>query len=349
MAFQWKLDPAELFVERYPQMVNTGLPVADVDAVRAAITAMWPDEPGGWVHEWSRLGARYAEAGRHDAAVSAYGWARFPTLADDAKHVAFQRQLEQYQLAAAEFPVSFERRVLHLPHAGSTTPVPVHLLGAHDRPDPAPVLLVSGGVDSWKMDLHNLFASLAVRTGALVVAFDIPGTGESQLPLDVTSAELVDELVAAARELGNGRVVHFGISMGGYFSARTGLSGHADAAVVLGGPVEAAFAPDRGWAFGMAGIVGNAMGFDAVPEPAEMSERMAAMTLRPLLDLDTGSPMLIVNGADDVHIPATDTLVFEGRRATEVHLMPDTGHCAISKLPAALDIIVPWLQRNLRD
>jgi esterase FrsA len=40
------VDASELFSERYPQMINTGLPVADVDAVHAAITDMWPDAPG---------------------------------------------------------------------------------------------------------------------------------------------------------------------------------------------------------------------------------------------------------------------------------------------------------------
>ncbi|MFE3229883.1 hypothetical protein [Nocardia sp. NPDC059228] len=53
--------------------------------------------------------------------------------------------------------------------------------------------------------------------------------------------------------------------------------------------------------------------------------------------------MLVLNGADDVHIPAADTLVFEGRRDTAVHLLPDTGHCAITKLPEATRIMVDWL------
>ena len=54
-------------------------------------------------------------------------------------------------------------------------------------------------------------------------------------------AEIVRGLVAHARTLGNGVVAHVGISMGGYYSARSGLAGEVDAAVVLGGPVEAAF------------------------------------------------------------------------------------------------------------
>ena len=56
------------------------------------------------------------------------------------------------------------------------------------------------------------------------------------------------------------------------------------------------------------------------------------MSLRPLLDQDTNSPMIVVNGADDIHVPQADTLVFRDRRDTRVELLPDTGHCAVSKL-----------------
>jgi pimeloyl-ACP methyl ester carboxylesterase len=72
-----------------------------------------------------------------------------------------------------------------------------------------------------------------------------------------------------------------------------------------------------------------------------------AFSLRSSLDQDTDAPMLVVNGADDVHVPAHDTVVFEGRRDTEVHLILDTGHCATSKLPEAIGLMVGWLQRTL--
>jgi esterase FrsA len=348
VAYQWPLDPQELFVERYPQMVNTGLPVADADAMRAAITEMWPDAPGGWIHEWSRLAARYAADGRHDLAVLAYGWAKFPSLADDTRRAALARQVDEYQRASGDFPVSFERRVLSVPFGGSTTTVPVHVLAAPDLPADAPVLLASGGVDSWKMDLHMMFAAFALNTGTRVVAFDIPGTGESEVPLSIESTEVVDGLIAAARELGNGTVAHLGISMGGYFSARSGLAGQVDAAIVLGGPVDAAFAADREWAFGMADIVGNALGFDCSPSVAEMGELMSRLTLRPLLDQDVNTPMLVINGADDVHVPQHDTRVFEGRRETEVQLLPDTGHCATSQFATVVPAMIGWLSRQMQ-
>jgi esterase FrsA len=223
----------------------------------------------------------------------------------------------------------------------------VHILAAPGLPEDAPVVLASGGVDTWKMDIHLFLLGTALNTGARVVAFDIPGTGESEVALGVASTEVIDGLVAFARELGDGTVAHVGISMGGYFSARTGLAGQVDAAIVLGAPVEAAFAPDREWRFGMADIVGNALGFDRQPTSAEIMERMSPLTLRALLDQDINTPMLIVNGADDVHIPQHDTLVFEGRRDTEVHLLPDTGHCATSKIGEVGPLMIGWLTRQL--
>ena len=348
MSYQWPLDPRDLFTERYPQMVNTGLPADDVDVVRAAIVEMWPDGPGGWVREWSEVGARYAAEGRHEEAVLAYGWAKFPVLADDAKRLAFRRQLEQYELASPGFPVGFDRRVLELPYEGGTTPVPVHLLSAPGLPERAPVLLVSGGVDSWKLDLHVLFAGLALSTGARVLAFDIPGTGESQIPLSPAATRVIDGLIAAARELGDGRVAHLGISMGGYFSAYSGLAGLADAAVVLGGPVEASFAADRRWEFGMADIVANALGLDRSPSADQLAAITTGLSLRPLLDQDLNAPMLVVNGADDVHIPQHDTLVFKGRRDTRVELLPDTGRCAISRLGEVVPVMASWITDKLR-
>jgi esterase FrsA len=349
MSFQWPVNAEDLFGERYPQMINTGLPAPDVDAVRAAITQMWTDAPGGWVYEWSALAARYAGAGSHQLAALAYGWAKFPTLADDSKRAALRNQLEQYLLAAPEFGVDFQRRVLDVPYRGASTPVPVHIFAAPDLPADAPVLLASGGVDSWKMDMHNMFVLAAATAGVRVVAFDIAGTGESAVPMTHDGgAEIVRGLIAEARRLGNGIVSHLGISMGGHYSARSGLAGEVDAAIVLGGPVEAAFSRDASMLqFGMDGIVGNALGFDQRPSAGELAATFGAFSLRPLLDQDTNAPMLVLNGADDVHVPQHDTLVFGGRRDTEVHLIPDTGHCATTKLPEAIGLMFSWLQRTL--
>ncbi|WP_427924152.1 alpha/beta hydrolase family protein [Streptomyces sp. cg40] len=200
------------------------------------------------------------------------------------------------------------------------------------------------------MDVHGLTVLLAIHLRARVLVFDIAGTGESTVPMTgVGGAELVTGLIGHARSPGNVVVAHVGSSMGGYFSARSGLGGEVDAAVVLGGPVEAAFTDARKDAFGMDGILGNAMGFDAPPTREQLVAGRAEFSLRPLLDQDRNSPMLVVNGADDVHVPQHDTLVFQGRRDTVVNLVPDTGHCAVSKLPEVFPAIIGWLDGALAD
>jgi len=81
--------------------------------------------------------------------------------------------------------------------------------------------------------------------------------------------------------------------------------------VVGGGCEGAAFAPGRTFAHGMDGILDNTLGFDHEPSPAELAKREPSFGLRPLLDLDANVPMLVISGA-------------------EVHLLPDTGHCAVA-------------------
>lgn len=347
MSYQWPVEVEVLFTARYAQMVNTGLPATDVDAVRSAVTDMWCDEPGGWVHEWSRLGASYAAAGRHDRAALAYGWAKFPAITDDAKRTALNRQIEQYELAVPGMPVHFERRVLDIPYQGTTTPTPVHILAAPGLPADAPVLLASGGADSWKVDLHDLFVSMALNTGARVVVFDIPGTGESQVAMTRESTEIIDGLVATVRSLGDGRVLHFGISMGGYFSAYSGLTGIVDGSVNFGGPVEAAFVPGKPWAEGSIGIIGNLLGFDHDADLTELGVALEPLSLRPLLDKDANTTMFVVNGDNDALVPMHDTVVFEGRRDTQVVIIPGTGHCATSKFDEATQLINDWITEQL--
>jgi esterase FrsA len=343
MSYEWPLEPETLFKERFSQMLTQGIPEADASAVRSATTDMWPDAPGGWVHEWSGLASRYEEQGNHALAAQAYGWAHFPTLANESKRTALAKQLEQYQLAAPDFPATFERRELTLPYDDGTTTVPVHILARRNLSERASVMLFSGGVDSWKMDLHGMFMAFVRDLPVRVIAFDIPGTGESQLHMGRPGTQVIDGLVQTAREMTPGKVVHVGFSMGGYFSAYSGLSGVVDGAVCLGGPVDRAFAADRTWANGMSDIVGNALGYDEVPSPPALSERLASMSLHDLLEQDTNAPMLAINGADDIHVPQHDTLIFEGRRNSTAQLIPNTGHCAAPKRMEAVGTMINWL------
>jgi esterase FrsA len=350
MAYTYTVAASAMFEDRAAQFEAFGVPASEVAEVRAAVTDMWRDGPGGWTYEWSKVAARHASAGRHYLASLTYGCAKFPCLAGvAARSSALAMQVEQYVAAAPTFPVRFERRIIRLPHRGGVTAVPVHLFSTKDDLTKAPVLLASGGVDTWKMDIHPMCIALA-KVGLTVLAFDQPGTGESTAHLTRDADEVVLGLVREAKTLGNGWVGHMGLSFGANFSAMTGLSGAVNAAVVLGGPTDEAFAKENlaRLPYGMFDIVANAVGFERHPELDGLVTAMSGLSRHDLLQKNENAPMLVINGADDYFVPQADTLVFTGRRDTEVRLLPNTGHCAVSKMPEVMSTAMEWLKSRLR-
>lgn len=347
--YTYGVDAKAMFDDRTHQFEKFGIAVADIEHVRAAVTDMWADAPGGWVYEWSRLAERYADQCDHPMAALLYGCAKFPCLADTARVRALDRQLDQFELAAKHFPVAFERRVIEVPYRGHTVAVPVHIYSADGAYRSRPVLIASGGVDTWKMDIHPWWLAFTQNVGVTTVAFDHPGTGETPIPLDEHADEVIRGLADFGRRLGDGRVAHFGVSFGGNFAAMSGLSGIVDAAVELGGPVADSFTPEHlgRLPYGMHDILGNAMGWDHSLNLDELTSGMRKLSRRDLLAQQTNSAMLVINGADDYFVPQSDTLVFDGRPNTEVQLIPGTGHVAMSKAAEVIPMVIDWLRRHL--
>ena len=349
MSYTFPITPHAMFEDRFEQFVALGLPRTEVEEMRSAITDMWGDAPGGWVFEWSRLAQRHLEAQRPYMAAVAYGWAKFPCLANDARRRALADQVTAYLSAAPDFPVKFERRVIAAPFAGGTAALPVHLYSVSGFHHQEPILLVSGGVDTWKMDIHRLCVEFAQRLGVTVLAFDQPGTGENPAPLAIEADAIVLDLARQARNIGNGKVAHFGLSFGANYSAMTGLRGVVDASVVLGGPIDRAFAKDalERLPYGMADIVSNAMGFESQPNKLEFVNAAGKLSRRALLEQPDNAPMLIINGENDYFVPQSDTRIFECRLKTEVHLIAEAGHCARSKLPEVMSMVFRWLPEQI--
>ncbi len=344
--YTYDVTAAAMFEDRTHQFEKFGIPLDEIKQVGAAVTDMWADAPGGWVYEWSKLAREYAERGDHYMAALIYGCAKFPCLTDQARVRAMQNQLEQFELAAKDFPVAFERRIISVPYRDGTVEVPVHLYSTDADFAARPVLIASGGVDTWKMDIHPWWVGFTMGAGVSTLAFDHPGTGETATPLDEHADEVIRGIADYARTLGDGRVAHFGASFGGNFSAMSGLAGIVDAAVDLGGPVDHAFETEnvQRLPYGMHDILGNAMHWNHSPTLDELSAGLGQLRRRDLLAQQSNSPMLVINGADDYFIPQSDTLVFQGRPNTEVHLIGGTGHCAMSKAPEVVPKIIAWLK-----
>lgn len=344
--YTYDVTAADMFEDRTHQFEKFGIPLDDITRVAAATTDMWADAPGGWAYEWSKLAEEYADRGDHYLASLTYGCAKFPCLTDRARVRALNRQLEQFELAAKDFPVAFERRIITVGYRDGTLELPVHLYSPDGDYPVRPVLIASGGVDTWKMDIHPWWVGFTLGAGVTTLAFDHPGTGETAIPLDAHADRVIQGIAEYARSLGDGRVGHFGASFGGNFAAMSGLAGIVDAAVDLGGPVSDAFGPDnvKKLPYGMHDILGNAMHADHSPSVEELSAGLQRLDRRNLLDQQRNSAMLVINGADDYFIPQSDTLVFRGRLNTEVHLIEGTGHVAMSKAPEVVPMIIAWLR-----
>ena len=199
MSYIYEVDAKAVFKSRFDQFLAFGIPRADVEALQVAIADMWADAKGGWPFEWSALARKYIEAGNPFLASIAYGYAKFPCLADDTRRKALQNQVAAYLAAAPSFPVEFERRLIKLPYRGATIDLPVHLFSVSGDYSREPVLMFSGGVDTYKMDCHDMCVTLAQRMGVTVLAFDQPGTAENPVPLTIEGDEVVLGLVEAAR------------------------------------------------------------------------------------------------------------------------------------------------------
>ncbi|MEU8804613.1 alpha/beta hydrolase [Spirillospora sp. NPDC048819] len=356
--FTFTVDPQAVLDERARQFTALGVPAGAVARARDRIGEMWGDGEDGWGPVWA---AEAERAGRERGPLAeslCWGAARFPCLATEARRDAHRRQLERYLDAAPRFRARFRRRILHVPHPGdgtgnATTPVPAHLFR---RPfgRPRGVLILSGGVDTWKMDLHRLAVTTALATGFIVAAIDMPGTGESELVLTPGADRVLAALAGELRREYGLPTGFLGLSFGGHWAAKLALLGEVDAAVDLGGPTGAAATPVDvlNLPYGMTGILGNALGLDAPPGPGRAAELLDAFSLRGQGLLDPGragraAPLLAVNGARDQYIPPGDTTGLAGRPGTAVWLVAGATHCAPERFRVLMPAIWGWLAARL--
>jgi esterase FrsA len=350
--FTFPVDPAEVFEERARQFEGWGIPSSIVEKVRTQVRDMWSEEdPSGWVPAWAEWAERAEREGRWLQAALLWGAARFPCFATPGRRAAYERQLAGYERASADFPVRFERLVLDVPFDGGQTPVPVHLFRRR-RAAGRSLVALSGGVDTWKVELHRLAVATARATGLTVAALDMPGTGESRVPLSPDSDRVLAGAIGQLARLERAeRTGFFGISFGGHWAAKLALTGRVDAAVDLGGPVGADPSGQdvTSLPYGMTGIVAHALGLEEPPSPEDADELVEGFSLgrQGLLDVPAPAPLLAVNGERDQYIPAADTTVFASHPNATVWVVKGATHCAAERARRVIPASLGWLTARL--
>jgi esterase FrsA len=352
--FTFQADPTEVIDERTRQFVACGIPARYVATARSRIDDMWGMGERGWVPVWGKLAEHADTSGDPLLASLCWGAARFPCLATGGRRFAHEQQLERYLAAAPRFRARFRRQVHTLPWQDGTAEIPVHYFQRPNRRPggrPRGVLLLSGGVDTGKMELHRLAVTTALATGLLVAAIDMPGTGESDVPLSPGIDLLLAALVERLRAEHGAPVAFWGISFGGHWSAKLAMLGQVDAAVDLGGPT--GVAADRtdilDLPYGMPGIIGNALRLDAPPTPDQVDVQLKAFSLRAqgLLERPGRAPLLALNGFDDQYIPRGDTTGLAGAPGTTTWLVRGATHCAPERFRPVAVAIWGWLAARM--
>ncbi len=293
----------------------------DADAARRAIAGLTGLGPEPWTETWGTLAEDFARQARqtmdrparHELWLQAYHAAflgRYPVPNHPLKAELYDRARQYFiEATALESP---PLEVVEVPFSGREdegTRVRFYLTRPPDVERPA-VVLVWGGIDTWKEETHARLGSFIRSRGLAVVLVDMPGTGESPV-LASADAERqytpVFEYLAAREDLGAARCGVIGASFGGYWAMKLAYT-HRErvaGAVNWGGGVHITFT--RAWQersrnassylmdlmAARARIFGGETFEDYVARCPELS----------LLDqglLDTPSaPLLLVNGRDD--------------------------------------------------
>ncbi|OHT84973.1 alpha/beta fold hydrolase [Mycobacteroides saopaulense] len=343
--FTFELDSEALFEERAKQFVGAwGIPKPIVDRTRTRVRDMWSDQPGGWTPEWAREAEAAESNGDWLLAALCWGAAKFPTIATPVRAEAFRRQLAAYEKSAPLFPVSFERRRLTVEGPDGPAEVAAHIFQRR-RLRRDGLLVICGGVDTWKIELHSAAVRMARLTGLTVVALDNPGTGETTAPISPHADRIVAETIKAV-PAGNGPIAMVGVSFAGLWAAKLALDGRVDASISLGGPVGAQTISDvRALPNGMPGILAHAAQMADVPVADDYRDFIAEFSLRQqgYFDRPPKSPVLAVNGDHDHFVPLADTTVFAGLPGCEAWVVRDGTHCAPERLSTVMPAAVTWL------
>jgi len=354
-AFTFPVNPSDIFKDRAGQFISSGIPASTVEKARQSIKDMWTDGPGGWVYEWSALAVEAEKNGDYLLASLIYGCAKYPCLFNQSKRDVYNKQLQTYLKAAETFPFKFERKVELVSYRDITTPVIYHIIYAQN-PKSAPVLILSGGVDTYKMDVHNRGVTLSKATGANIIMIDMPGTGESQVALAPDNDLLYKDFIAKVRPIGNGKVGYIGFSYGGYWAARLAFEKIVDAAVGAGAPMNDAFLNEKiedGMVLqpqlGMRGILPYAFKLDGVVDDTVLLNKLKPFALEKLgmmKNINT-APLILFNGDSDPYIPKTDITKFEGIPNIETKIVPNSSHCASTKMGEVMPWVIGWLKEKL--
>jgi esterase FrsA len=332
--------------------VLTGLHSYDRDAWAAAFSAV-AEQYEGRAEQAEQIGDTSAA---HDNFLRAYGcyrMARYPTTNSAGKKSAYRKSQDMLLHASRYFDIPIER--VEIPFVGC--PEEGDRIIAHLRvpkgTDRLPVLLVSGGIDTFKEDMHT---DQLLARGIATLAIDIPGVGDAPLAGSEGAERMFTPLlewIAARPELDSRRVGYWGGSTGGYWAAKIAHTHRDSLACVVsqGGCIHRGF--DADWIeqaqsgeypFELAETLAYAFGRDSFEQWVEYAPKLS-LVRQGTLDGPCAETLLI-NGLHDTVFPISDYYLLLEHGTPKSARFFDTGHMGYTAGTQA--IILDWITDRLR-
>jgi esterase FrsA len=229
------------------------------DVVERVVTSLGSYDRDAWAEAFSAAAAPYRTAAE-DAeqagdiataqrnylrAYGCYRLARYPTTNSGAKFAAHRQSQDMLLRASRYFTVPIER--VEIPfrgRAGEGDRVVGYLrIPGSDRR--LPILIVSGGIDTFKEDIPR---DGVLDRGIATLALDIPGVGDAPLAGSTNAERMFDAVldwIGRQPRLDAERVGYWGASTGGYWAVKVAHTHRDRLACVVshGGCVHHAFEP----------------------------------------------------------------------------------------------------------
>jgi predicted amidohydrolase/dienelactone hydrolase len=338
------------------RFVANGTSYSDFQATMARITN-WDD----WCREWGRTARHYERlaetaesAGRLVTAGEAWRraalcwhWGKFVFVDHpDEQRAAHERTVACFRRGAATLDPPAE--YVHVPYAGTELAAYFRLPAIRSAHATPPVVIMIPGLDSVKEELQATAAYMLDR-GLAVIAVDGPGQGEAEYHLPIEPAyekvaTAVADYLEGRKDIDARRIGAFGVSLGGYYAARSAAyEPRIKAAVALAGP----YSWDQDWDELPAQTRATFQHRSGASSPAEARARMAALTLEQAAPLIT-RPLLVAHGGQDRLVPAyhAERLASEAPGA-ELMLDPEGSHGLTNHAFESRSQIADWLAGHL--
>lgn len=229
-----------------PRFVSSGVPLTDFDEVTASI-ARWDE----WCSAWSARAAIHESLGRQALAdgfrLSAGEHLTRAAILYHFGKFMFVHDLEQMKRAHRKVIECRQDALPHLPFPGERVEMPYQgkrLAGILRKPAGTgkhPVVVMIVGLDSTKEEL-DVYENIFLARGMATLAFDGPGQGEAEYDIPIrgdyeVAVKAVVDYVETRTDLDAGRVGLWGVSLGGYYSARAAaFEKRIRACISLSGP-----------------------------------------------------------------------------------------------------------------